>query len=71
MNLKNISNIAKQLTLARKLLGLSQERVAFDTGVSKVTISNIETGKCDPQLSTVKKLADRYGFEVKLCDTVQ
>ena len=70
-NAKELSTIAKQLTLARRFLGLSQERVAFDTGVSKVTISHIETGECDPQISTVMKLADRYGFEVKLCDIEQ
>lgn len=70
MSNKNISDIARQLTLVRRFLGLSQERVAFDTGVSKVTISHIETGECDPQISTVMKLADRYGMEVKLCDIV-
>lgn len=68
LSTKKISDTARQLTLARKFLGLSQERVAFDTGVSKVTISHIETGDCDPQLSTVMKLADRYGLELKLCD---
>lgn len=68
MSKTQISDIARQLTLARKFLGLSQERVAFDTGVSKVTISHIETGDVDPQISTVKKLANRYGLELKLCD---
>ena len=71
MSKRQITDIARQLTRARKFLGLSQERVAFDTGVSKVTISHIETGECDPQISTVMKLADRYGFKVKLCDIEQ
>ena len=64
---RQTSEVVKNLTLARKLLGLSQERVAFDTGISQTHLSNIENGKKDPRLSTVMKLVEEYELEWNLC----
>lgn len=65
------SKIAYGLKIARKVIGWSQERAEFESGVSRITIGNIETGKVDPQLSNVIKLADAYGLELKLCGAEQ
>ena len=67
MSNKQTSEVVKKLTLARKVLGLSQERVAFDTGISQTHLSNIENGKKDPRLSTVEKLMKEYELEWNLC----
>lgn len=67
MSNKQTSEVVKKLTLARKVLGLSQERVAFDTGISQTHLSNIENGKKDPRLSTVEKLMEEYELEWNLC----
>ena len=67
MSNKQTSEVVKRLTLARKVLGLSQERVAFDTGISQTHLSNIENGKKDPRLSTVMKLMEEYELEWNLC----
>ena len=67
MSNRQTSEVVKKLTLARKVLGLSQERVAFDTGISQTHLSNIENGKKDPRLSTVMKLMEEYELEWKLC----
>ena len=64
---RQTSEVVKKLTLARKVLGLSQERVAFDTGISQTHLSNIENGKKDPRLSTVEKLMEEYELEWNLC----
>ena len=64
---KQTSEVVKKLTLARKVLGLSQERVAFDTGISQTHLSNIENGKKDPRLSTVMKLMEEYELEWNIC----
>lgn len=63
-----MDQISKNLKLARLFIGWSQERAEFESGVSRVQISHIETGEADPRISTVMKLAEAYGLELKLCD---
>lgn len=63
-----MDQISKNLKLARLFIGWSQERAEFESGVSRVQISHIETGEADPRISTVLKLAEAYGLELKLCD---
>ena len=52
-----MANLGKNLRAARKKLGLTQEEVAERSGVQAGEISRIETGKRDPQVSTLEKLA--------------
>ena len=65
------NQLCNNLRIARLLVGWSQERAEFESGVSRVQISHIETGEADPRISTVMKLAEAYGLEIKLCDTKQ
>lgn len=43
----------------RKELGLSQRAVARDIGVGHGHLCLIETGRVDPKLSTLRRMADR------------
>ena len=52
----------------RKAKGLSQRRLAKLSGVGHITIARIETGGCDPRLSTVQALAK--ALEVKISKLV-
>ncbi|MGV1048561.1 MAG: helix-turn-helix domain-containing protein [Solirubrobacterales bacterium] len=52
-----MGNLGTNLRAARKKLGLTQEQVADRSGVQAGEISRIESGKRDPQVSTVRKLA--------------
>lgn len=61
-------DLNRKLKLARQIHGWSQERAAWESGVSRIQISHIETGNADPQISTVIKLAEAYGMELTLCD---
>ena len=45
----------------RKSKGLSQERLAALSGVHRVTIARLETGKTVPKLPTLKRLAVALG----------
>jgi transcriptional regulator with XRE-family HTH domain len=65
------NKLCTNLKLARLFIGWSQERAEYESGVSRVQISHIETGEADPRISTVMKLAEAYGLEIKLCDTKQ
>jgi len=52
------------LTAWRKAAGLTQAALAQKAGVRTSTICNIETGKIDPRISTMKALADTLGVEI-------
>jgi transcriptional regulator with XRE-family HTH domain len=52
-----VGDFGKNLRAARKKLGLTQEEVAERSGVQAGEVSRIESGKRDPQISTLEKLA--------------
>jgi transcriptional regulator with XRE-family HTH domain len=52
-----VGNLGKNLRVARKKLGLTQEEVAERSGVQAGEVSRIERGKRDPKVSTLEKLA--------------
>jgi transcriptional regulator with XRE-family HTH domain len=57
--------LARQLATMRKLRGLTQEQLAAEAGLDRVAIANIETGRRNPTVMTLFKLADALGVEVK------
>ncbi len=46
----------------RKSLGLTQEKFAELTGVTKRQIAEIETGKANPTVDTLHKIGKLFGF---------
>ena len=54
-------NIVKELRIKRKL---SQKNVELLTGIDRTTISAYETGKRDPSIENVIKLADLYNVSL-------
>lgn len=52
-----MAELGPNLRAARERLGLTQEQVAERSGVHVTEVSRIETGKRDPQVSTVRRLA--------------
>lgn len=57
-----MGNLGENLRAAREERELTQEQVAERSGVQAGEISRIETGKRDPQVSTVLKLAKALGL---------
>lgn len=49
----------------RKNMGLNQEEFAKKIGVSRQTISSIETGKYNPSLDLAFKLADFFDKKIE------
>jgi len=47
-----------QLRSVRRLKGMSQERLALNSGYHPTYISHLETGKKNPTLETIIKLSD-------------
>ncbi len=56
---------SSKLRQIREVKRLSMTSVYRMTGVSVSTISNIETGKTDPRMSTVTQLLSCYGASLK------
>jgi len=52
-----VSILGENLRAARLKLGITQEEVANRSGVQMAEVSRIESGKRDPQVSTVLRLA--------------
>jgi transcriptional regulator with XRE-family HTH domain len=53
-----------RLKQLREAKGWSQARLADETGVTREYIARLETGKHDPPLSRVEKLANALGVPI-------
>jgi transcriptional regulator with XRE-family HTH domain len=53
-----------RLTLARKKLGISKNRLAKLTGLSQPYITELESGRKKPALATVEKLCSALGLSL-------
>lgn len=53
---------ARNLRAAREKAGLSQEALAERAGMHRNAVALLETGKRDPRVSTVAKLAQALGI---------
>lgn len=58
------TEIIKKLTQERKDQGLRQVDLAKAVGVTQPVISEFESGKTDPKLTTVIKYAEALGMEI-------
>lgn len=57
-----MGNLGENLRAAREQRELTQEQLSERTGVQAGEISRIETGKRDPQVSTLLKIAKGLGL---------
>jgi DNA-binding XRE family transcriptional regulator len=60
------SNLIEALKSRREMLDLTQETLSILSGVALRTIRLLESGKGNPTLLTVTKLADVMGMRVGL-----
>lgn len=62
----HFESIIKQLKDRREELQVTQETLADISGVGLRTLKQFESGKGNPTLETLTKLADALGMEVHL-----
>lgn len=65
-NIMHPKSIVETLKMRRNRLQVNQESLALLTGVSLRTIKQLESGKGNPTLETIQKLADVLGLEIRL-----
>ena len=64
---RNLNHLlAYQLLLAREKNNITQKELAEKTGIYQADISKLERGLGNPSLSTLKRLADGMGMDVKI-----
>ena len=63
MHLQNLINVIKQ---RRENLQVNQENLAKLSGIGLRTLKQFESGKGNPTLQTVQKIADVLGLEICL-----
>ena len=59
-------NLIKIIKERREMLQVTQETLAELSGVSLRTLKQFESGKGNPTLNTLQKIADILGLEVSL-----
>ncbi len=66
-------SFAENLIKLRKEKGMTQEELAFEVGVSRQSVSKWETGEAEPNVSTLKSLANIFDVSLDslLGDTVE
>lgn len=57
-------NVAEKIKEVRTNKGLSQKEVALSVGIDQAQYSRIESGKVEPTLSSLEKIADALGIKV-------
>ena len=62
----HFESIIKQLKNRREELQVTQETLADISGVGLRTLKQLESGRGNPTLETLTKLADALGMEVHL-----
>lgn len=59
------ATVGDMIALHRKKLGLTQHELAGSIGVSRPQIANIESGRHDPPVSTLRRYAEALKCSVK------
>ncbi|NCC50832.1 MAG: XRE family transcriptional regulator [Spartobacteria bacterium] len=60
------AELGQQIVRRRAILGIAQKTAAELTGISVHTLSNIESGKGNPSMRTISRVADALGLELRL-----
>lgn len=59
-----VESFPEKIKKARTDMGYTQREVAKETKLPQSTIAKYETGKLEPSIETLGKLADFYGVSV-------
>jgi len=64
MNSKAVKKFSKNMKKIRKAKGISQGDIFCATKIERAYISNLESGKQNPTLETIEKIAKTLGVGV-------
>lgn len=61
-------DIGQTISEIRKKKNITFRCLSEESGISTKNIGNIEKGKTDPQISTVKRILTALGYELKIIE---
>lgn len=61
----NLQKLGRNIAKYRHKKGLSQDGLAFKAEIGERTVSRIESGETDPRFTTLQKIAETLGIELK------
>lgn len=64
-NEKYLKKLGERVRKIRQSKGYSQDRLYLEAGFSRGTMSKIENGLVNPQILTLRKIADTIGVSLK------
>lgn len=59
-----VIQFGKKVRFFRERKGISQEELAFETGLHRTYISDVERGKRSISLKNIEKIAESLGIEI-------
>jgi transcriptional regulator with XRE-family HTH domain len=62
---KLAKRIGKKISEARRKLGMTSEKLAYENGISKGYMSDIENGKKLPSIKMLAQIADALKVDIK------
>ena len=60
-----LDKLMRRIAKIRKEKSITQEQLAAETGLDRVAIANIETGKRRPTVTTIYRIANGLGVKVE------
>lgn len=61
----DLEKLGKNIAIYRHRIGISQDDLALEAEVGRRTINRIEVGATDPRYTTLSKIANTLGVEVR------
>lgn len=68
---KDRQRIGASITAIRNELGITQQELSDHSGITRTTVSKIESGKYNASIDLVSKLISPIGYEIKIVKTVR
>ena len=62
---KLAKRIGKKISDSRRKQGMTSEKLAYENGISKGYLSDIENGKKLPSIKMLAQIADALGIDIK------
>lgn len=59
-------DIARLILREREAAGFSQQELANRSGVSRITLARLETGRANPSVDVLERIASGFGKELRL-----